>query len=72
MSAPLIAREYKRTGELLGDTRTVEDPKKDAAFSHPRNKARVTTTWSGSVTASNSRLRGGTARTIIGCRMIGL
>ena len=62
LSAPLIAREYKRTGELLGDVRTVEDCKKDAAFSHPRNKAKVTTTWSGSVTASNSRLHGGTAR----------
>jgi hypothetical protein len=63
LSTPLIARGYRRTRELLDDARTVEDRKKDIAFSHPRNKARVTATWSGSVTASNSRLSGGTART---------
>jgi len=44
LSAPLIAREYKRTRELLDDARTVEDRKKDVAFSHPRNKVRVTPT----------------------------
>jgi hypothetical protein len=65
LSAPLIARGYKGTRELLDDARTVEDRKKDVAFSHPRNKARVTTTWSGSVTASNSRLGEGAARTRI-------
>jgi hypothetical protein len=65
LSTPLIAGEYKHTRELLDDARTVEDRKKDVAFSHPRNRARVTTTWGGSVTASNGRLGEGTARTRI-------
>ena len=52
LSTPLIARGYKLTRELLDGARTEED----------RNKARVTATWSGSVTASNSRLSGGTDR----------
>ena len=62
LSTPLIVRGYKLTRELLDGARTEEDRKKDVAFSHPRNKARVTATWSGSVTASNSRLSGGTDR----------
>ena len=53
---PFLAMAGQRTREFLDDARTVEGRKKDVAFSHPRNKARVIPTLSSSVTANNTRV----------------